>query len=115
MTPRGEPATPRYILSVTTSEGRRITSTRPDGTGTRADLVIAARFTLRDATSDLVVFSERSESVATYNLLTARYASVSSEDEARRRAVELVADQIALQVALFLNRRHAPGQADKAK
>jgi LPS-assembly lipoprotein len=115
MTPRGEPATPRYILSVTTSEGRRITSTRPDGTGTRADLVIAARYTLRDATSDLVVFSERSESVATYNLLTARYASVSSEDEARRRAVELIADQIALQVALFLNRRHAPGQADKAQ
>jgi LPS-assembly lipoprotein len=115
MTPRGEPATPRYILSVTTTEGRRITSTRADGTGTRADLVIVARFSLRDATSDLVVFTERSEGVATYNLLTARYASVASEDEARRRAVELLADQISLQVALFLNRRHAPGQADKAK
>ncbi len=115
MTPRGEPATPRYFLVVTTSEGRRITSTRPDGTGTRADLVIVARFTLRDATSDLIVFTERSESVATYNLLTARYASVASEDEARRRAVELIADQISLQVAMFLNRRHAPGQAEKAK
>lgn len=114
MTPRGEPAAPRYLLSVTTSEGRRITSTRPDGTGTRADLVVAARFTLRDATSDLIVFSDRSESTATYNLLTARYATVSSEDEARRRAMELLADQIALQVALFLNRRHTPGQADKA-
>lgn len=114
MTPRGEPAAPRYVLSVTTSEGRRITSTRPDGTGTRADLVINARYALRDAASDLVVFSDRSDATATYNLLTARFASVSSEDEARRRAVELIADQITLQVALFLNRRHTPGQADKA-
>ena len=115
MTPRGEPATPRYILSVTTNEGRRITDSRPDGTATRADLVVAARYNLRDATTDLVVFAERSEGLATYNLLTARFASVASEDEARRRAVEQIADQIALQVALFLNRRHAPGQADKAQ
>ena len=115
MTPRGEPAAPRYILSVTTSESRRITDSRPDGTATRADLVVVARYSLRDATSDLVVFTERSEGLATYNLLSARFASVVSEDEARRRAVEQIADQISLQVALFLNRRHAPGQADKAR
>ena len=115
MTPRGEPATPRYILSVTSNESRRITVSRPDGTATRADLAIVARYSLRDATSDLVVFSERAEAVTTYNLLTARFASVASEDEARRRAVEQIADQMALQIALVLNRRHAPGQADKAQ
>jgi LPS-assembly lipoprotein len=115
MTPRGEPAQPRYILSITSNEARRITDSRADGTATRADLIIAARYNLRDATTDLVVFSERSQGLATYNLLTARYASVASEDEARRRAVEQVADEIALQVALFLNRRHAAGQADKAQ
>ncbi len=115
MTPGGEPAAPRYVLSVTTTESRRFTSSRADGTATRADLVIVARYSLRDATSDLVVFSDRSEGLATYNLLTARYASVASEDGARRRAAEQIADQIALQIALFLNRRHASGRADKAQ
>ncbi len=115
MSPRGEPATPRYTLSVTTVESRQITVSRPDGTATRANLSISARYTLRDATSDLVVFSERSDAVATFNLLTARFASVSSEDEARRRAVEQIADQISLQISLFLNRRHPGGQADKAQ
>jgi LPS-assembly lipoprotein len=115
MTPQGEPPTPRYLLAVTTTEARRFTASRPDGTATRADLIVTARYSLRDATSDLVVFSERSEGLATYNLLTARFASVASEDEARRRAVEQIADQMALQIALFLNRRHAPGQADQAK
>ena len=115
MTPRGEPATPRYTLTVTTNESRRVTDSRPDGTATRADLVVVARYNLRDATTDLVVFTETAEGLATYNLLTARFASVASEDEARRRAVEQVADQISLQVSLFINRRHAAGQADKAQ
>jgi LPS-assembly lipoprotein len=116
MNPRGEPPTPRYVLSVTTIETTRVTDSRPDGTATRADVLINARYNLRDATSDLIVFSERSDTVATYNLLTARFASVASEDEARRRAIEQLADQIALQVALFLNRRHAPpGRAEKAQ
>ena len=116
MNPRGEPASPRYLLSVTTTESTRITDSRPDGTATRADVVVNARYNLRDSTSDLVVFSERSDAVATYNLLTARFGSVASEDEARRRAVEQLADQIALQVALFLNRRNAsPGRAEKAQ
>jgi len=116
MNPRGEPATPRYVLAVTTAESTRITDSRPDGTATRADIVVIARYNLRDATSDLIVFNERGDAVATYNLLTARFGSVASEDEARRRAMEQLADQIALQVALFLNRRHAaPARADKTQ
>lgn len=114
MNPQGEPAAPRYVLSVNTIESTRVTDSRPDGTATRADIILNARFNLRDAASDAVVFVERSEAVATYNLLTARFGSVASEDEARRRAAEQLADQIALQVALFLNRRHAPpSRADK--
>ena len=116
MNPRGESATPRYTLSVTSTEQTRVTDSRPDGTATRADVIVVARYTLRDATTDLVVFADRSEAVATYNLLTARYASVVSEEEARRRSIEQVADQISLQVALFLNRRHAPPpRAEKAQ
>jgi LPS-assembly lipoprotein len=115
MTPRGEPAAPRYVLAVTTSESTRTTDSRPDGTATRADIIVVARYNLRDATTDLLVFSERSEAIATFNLLTARFASVASEDEARRRAVEQLADQISVQVSLFLNRRHTPARADRAQ
>lgn len=113
MNPQGEPGQARYVLSVNTTEASRITDSRPDGTATRSDLVISARFNLRDANSDAIVFVDRTEGVATYNLLTNRFASVSSEDEARRRAMEFVADQITTQVALFLNRRH--GQAAQSE
>lgn len=112
MNPQGEPGQARYVLSVTTTEVARVTDSRADGTATRSDLVIGARFSLRDANSDTVVYVDRTESVSTYNLLTNRFASVASQDEARRRAMEYMADQIATQVALFLNRRH--GQAAAA-
>lgn len=112
MNPAGEPAQARYVLSVITTETSRITDSRADGTATRSDMVVTARFSMRDANTDAIVYVDRTESVSTYNLLTNRFASVSSEDEARRRAMEFVADQISLQVSLFLNRRH--GQAGDA-
>lgn len=114
MNPAGEPAQARYVLSVTTTESSRITDSRADGTATRSDLVVVARFNLRDANSDAVVYVDRTEGVSTFNLLTNRFASVSSEDEARRRAMELIADQISLQVSLFLNRRHGEAAATAA-
>ncbi|HKX90570.1 MAG TPA: hypothetical protein VJM13_15255, partial [Sphingopyxis sp.] len=48
MNPSGEPATPRYVLAVTTSEATRVTDSRPDGTATRADLIVQVRYNLRD-------------------------------------------------------------------
>lgn len=106
MNPAGEPAQSRYTLSVVTAETTRITDSRADGTATRSDLVVVARFSLRDTNTDVVVYNDRTEAVATFNLLTNRFASVASEDEARKRAMELVADQITTLVALFVNRRH---------
>ena len=106
MNPAGEPAQARYTMSVITSEITRITDSRADGTATRSDLVVSARFTLRDTRNDTVVYIDRAEGVGTFNLLTNRFASVSSEDEARKRVMETIADQITTQVALFLNRRH---------
>lgn len=106
MNPRGEPANPRYLLFVRSTESTRHVETRADGTATRFDLVITARYELRDGISDVTVFTERSEAAAGYNVLTQRFSTVSAEDEARRRAAEIMADDIALQVSLFLNRRH---------
>ena len=65
-------------------------------------------YLLQDAVTSTIVFNERAESVASYNVLTQRFSTVVAEDEARRRAAELIADEMVLQVSLFLNRRHAP-------
>lgn len=111
MNPQGEPANPRYVLAVAVGETIAITDSRADGTGTRSDINVRARIALRDATSDVVVYVDRTQAVATFNLLTARLASVSSEDEARRRAMEQLGDQITTLVALFMNRRGTPTAA----
>jgi LPS-assembly lipoprotein len=111
---RGEPVAPRYTLTVRLRESVRALETRRDGTVTRADVVLTALYDLRDTANELVVFRERSESAVGFNLSTQRFAAVVSEDDARRRAVEQLADDIALQVALFVNRRHVPSAAASA-
>lgn len=115
MNPGGEPAQARYTLAIVTTESTRITDSRADGTATRSDLVMSARFSLRDARTDTVVYIDSSDGVATFNLLTNRFSSVASEDEARRRAVELIADKITTQLALFMNRRHGETAAAPRK
>ncbi len=115
MNPRGQPARPRYALAITTTEDIHVTDARADGTATRSDVVVNARLILRDVVSDAVVFVDRTQAVATFNLLTARFASVASEDEARRRVMEQVADQVTTQIALFLNRRHGGAPTAKAE
>jgi LPS-assembly lipoprotein len=109
--PAGEPASPRYTLTVRLEETVRAVDTRRDSTITRNDIVLAARYDLRDAESDVIVFRQRSEAVSSYNLATQRFASVVSEDDARRRAAHLLADEIALSVALYIRRRHAAAPA----
>ncbi len=106
MNPRGEPSNPRYLLLVRSTESTRHVETRADGTATRYDIVLTARYELRDVSSDVTVFTERSEAAASYNVLTQRFSTVTAEDEARRRAAEILSDDITLQVSLFLNRRH---------
>jgi LPS-assembly lipoprotein len=103
----GEPLSPRYTLVTRLRESIRALETRQDGTVTRADVILTANFELRDTASEVVVFRERAESSVGFNLSTQRFAAVVSEDDARRRAVEQLADDITLQVALFVNRRHA--------
>jgi LPS-assembly lipoprotein len=113
MNPSGEPADPRYILTVTTTENIAITDTRADGTATRSDLRITAHFSLRDTRSDVTVYIDQTEALGTFNLLTARFSSTVSEQETRRRVAEQVADQITRLVALFINRRSRPHPAAK--
>ncbi len=114
MNPHGEPGSPRYTLTLRLDELVRAVDTRRDSTVTRNDIVLVARYDLRDAESDVIVFRQRSEAVSSYNLATQRFASVVSEDDARRRAAQLLADEIALTVALYIRRRHAAAAAGGA-
>jgi LPS-assembly lipoprotein len=114
LNPAGRPGSPRFVLEVRLSEGSQSIGVRRDEIATRANLLQTARFELRDAQSDVVLFRGAAEATMSYNIVQQRYASLVAEGDARQRGVDLLADDIRLQIALYMNRRRAaaaPGSA----
>lgn len=105
--PRGEPSAPAYALNVDLEESRVDLGVRRDATRTRANLVLTAKFQLRDMTNNRIVFNAGASRVASFNIRDAEFSTISAESAARRRSVEGLADEITQRVAIFLNRKHA--------
>ncbi len=104
LNPAGEPADPRYALEVRLAVSRQELGLRKDETATRANLRFRSRFRLREAASGAIVYSGRTASVTSFNIVESEYATISAERAARRRGTLLVADSIALRLAAYFNR-----------
>jgi LPS-assembly lipoprotein len=107
MNPHGEPASPAYMLSVNLQESRADLGVRRDDTRTRANLTLAATFQLVDVKTSRVLFRGDAQRVASFNIRTAEFSTISAESAARRRSVEGLADEITQRVAIYLNRKTA--------
>lgn len=114
MNPTGRPGNPRYVLEVRMAESTQAIGVRTDEFATRANMMHTARFELRDAQSDVVLFRGTSDATMSYNIVQQRYATLVAEGDARQRGVDLLADDIRLQVALYMNRRRGASASGTA-
>ena len=74
---------------------------RKDETATRANLTMTAKFKLRDAQSKRILLRSRSVSVSSYNILDALYATTVAENDAVKRGLRELADDIRLRLAVY--------------
>ena len=104
--PIGRPgATARYDLEVDLIEAREALAIRTDETATRYNLNQTATFRLRDVDSGRVVLTGTSRAAVSYNVLSDDFNNIVSEDNARRRGAQEIADDIRLRLAAYLNAR----------
>lgn len=96
LNPDGQPQQPDYRLGVTLSESISKIATRRTGFSTRANLSVTANYALRDSTTDLPVVTGKARVISSYNILDAdaEFSNLTSEQNARTRALESIADQI---------------------
>ncbi len=73
---------------------------------TRGQLRISATFTLRDRHEDVVVLGRELSAITSYNILSSEFTNRVSEDNARLNALDDLARQIELQVALYFDRQN---------
>ncbi|MFN3076112.1 MAG: LPS assembly lipoprotein LptE [Alphaproteobacteria bacterium] len=111
MTPKGLPQHPRYTLEVQLSTRTDNLGIRKDASATRANLVVSAKIYLRTIDSDRksYLFLETLRSVASYNLLDAQYATVTSQRDAEERATRQLADDITNRLATYFSQAQTPG------
>jgi len=103
LTPTGIANKPRYLLSVHLTESKKNLAIRRDLTATRANLTITAQFKLTTWPSDELLLEGRSRSLNSYNISTFNFATLSAENDARRRAARAVAEDIATRLAIYFD------------
>lgn len=109
LNPDGRPADPAYELRVTLSESEQELAITQEDVAERNNLLVSARYSLRDTASDEVVFSDRRTTITSFTILRDEVATLSAEQDARERALRSLSEVIRLQLALYFQRAVPPG------
>ena len=102
LNPAGRPSDPQYRLSVGLNESREGIGLTAIDTITRTNLILRADFTLTEIDSDRAVMRDQVTTITGFEVLGDEVANLSSEIDARRRALSQLADDIRTQLAITL-------------
>jgi LPS-assembly lipoprotein len=99
----GRPASPEYTLDVSLVPSVYKLGIALDDSATRAELNLAANYTLRNM-QGAAVFTGSTTAVTNFNILRSQYATLIGEQDAYDRSVAQVSEDITRRVSLFFNR-----------
>jgi LPS-assembly lipoprotein len=105
MHPRGQARVAKWELGIRLISRTEQLGIRKDETATRANLILEARFQLKNVRTGKPAFQGRSVITISYNILESRFGTVASRSDAERRATRELGDNIKNRVALFLAQR----------
>ena len=103
LNPRGAARRPLYVLSIGLSESKGDFGVRKDAVATRAFLTVTASFSLaRAGAPDGGRVTGSTSSTNFYNIVESEFATLAAEEDARDRALRVIADEIRLRIAAAL-------------
>lgn len=105
--PEGLRVKPRYRLTVRPAVARTDLGLQRDASSTRAQINVTANIVLADAQTGKVIYSSFTQSTTDFNILEDGYATEVNEQDARRRTVRDLTQEIRTRLALFLRNRRA--------
>lgn len=104
LNPRGEPARPKYLLETKLQEYTQALAVRIDEVATRANLLMDATYTLTDLQTGRRLFRQGVRATTSYDIVQNEYANLSAEDDARKRALQQISDDIKAQLSFYFVR-----------
>ena len=110
LTPFGEPAQPRYGLSIQTSQSNSALAIQSDSTITRFNVTVSAAFTLTERASGRILYRGNARAIGSYDAIRSDFATLTAEKDSARRTVREVSEDIRAQLAAFFARNLAGGR-----
>ena len=104
LNPRGRPARPQYLLSVILHEEEDTLFVREDETASRTNLTVRARFALTRVDTGEPVLEGESRSTSSFDILTDSFATIVSEEDARRRSAHELSEEIRTRLAIYFSK-----------
>ena len=111
VTPRGQPSNPHYQLEVRLRESIHVLSIQKTEIATRANLILSATFMLIDLHKNKALFSNSVQAISSYNIVTADYANVAAENNARTKAARTLSGDIKNRLISYFLRAGQPAAA----
>lgn len=104
LTPKGQPGNPQYILLVNLKEESKALGILKDATYSRSQLTFTADFSLISTTTNQVLLSAQAITTSNFNFITSnQFATIVADDDAHARGLELLAQDIARQIAMYFS------------
>jgi LPS-assembly lipoprotein len=104
LTPRGQPAQPLYVLEVKLTESISNLAIQKDDTTSRSSLELRATYVLRRIADGEALFDGLSRATTSYNVVSSNFATVSAENDARRRNARVLGEEMKIRLAAYFNR-----------
>jgi len=104
LNPLGRPSSPDYRLHVKLDESLEDLALRNDETATRVDITLTASYALFSGDAKEPVLKGVTRTTTAYNVLDSPYATLTSQEDARTRALDDIAQEIRTRLAVYLTR-----------
>ncbi|EDP62886.1 hypothetical protein BAL199_11032 [alpha proteobacterium BAL199] len=104
LVPTGVSREPRWRLDVALNETTSDLVILRDATATFAKYVGDAKWVLVDLSNDAPVTKGRNRRIASYSISSSEFASLQAEEDARRRVMTAIAEDIMLRLGLYFQR-----------
>jgi len=101
LNPAGQPRDPTYELRLTLNEAKQELGIRKDETASRANLILAASFSLLEVGSGRLLLQGQASSTNSYNILNSQFATTYAESNARSRGLREISDDIRTRLGIY--------------
>ncbi len=103
LTPRGAPPNPRYRLGVNMVKRKEGLAFEKDESVTRFNLTVSATYQLTEIATGNVLTTGSARSVAAFNVVQSKFANISAETDAERRAARAVGEDIWIRLGIYFS------------